>query len=224
MLDISHDREELTVENVRQIVETSRNVCESLRHKGGGDDDWWKRKRGGKVEKEVIQNTYDGDDDEWKHFIEMKQTKTMLIFNLPHPCFEYVGRLYLLKDLLKRLIGEEELQEGKRERKMIGLTKGLVMTGMGGAGKTETINLVGHLLCWYFHGNVRMMRAENEMRLWESTLGLGEDLGLKLEENEMREDFIRRVYNELGCLKRCLLIFDNAQNFEVCDSFYFLIF
>jgi hypothetical protein len=240
MLNTPHEREELTVENVKRIIETSRTVCESLRGKGGGDDDWWKKTRG----EELQHNIHDGsdDDEEWKHFVEMKQKKTMRLFNLPGPCFEYVGRLDLLRDLLMKLIGGggekekekekekerndderkgTEEQEGKRQRKMIGLTGGSVMTGMGGAGKTETAILVGHLLCWYFRGNVRMMRAENEMRLWESTLSLGEDLGLKLKENEMRKDFIGRVYKELGCLERCLLIFDNAQHFEVCQFFYF---
>jgi hypothetical protein len=187
---------------------------------------------------------HDGDNEEWKHFVEMKQKKTMMLFNLSRPCFEYVGRLDLLRDYWwnwrrrkrewrKKKEKEKERndderkgieeQEGKRKRKMIGLTGGSVMTGMGGAGKTETAILVGNLLYWYFRGNVRMMRAENEMRLWESTLSLGKDLDLKLEENEPKENFIVRVYKELGCLERFLLIFDNGISIFFI-SFIYLFF
>ena len=99
------------------------------------------------------------------------------------------------------------------------------MTGMGGLGKTETAVVVGYLVRGYFLGNVWMLRGESEQTMWESVQEMGEYVeGVgRAQENEDRRRYVARLYSKMGDeMDRCLLIVDNAHNFEVWDCSFSL--
>lgn len=124
--------------------------------------------------------------------------KTINIINISQPSPYFVGREQPLEEIKKKFSKNEES------------LKIQCIVGLGGIGKTQVALQYAKQNKENYSSNIRWINAENENTLKSSFKELA--FALKLVIHGTIEDIVRAIYRKLSCLKKVLLIFDNAEN------------